>query len=264
VTAINQLVHLPVEERQQQRPDVRAVDVGVSHDDDAVITEFIDVEVLTADAAPERRDHRLDLVAAQHLVEARLFYIQNLAFDRQNRLEPAVATLLGRPAGRFAFHDVNLALRRIALLAIGKFAGKAAAVERSLATDQIACFTRRLARARSVYGLPDDAFGDRRILFEKLSELVVDDCLNDALDLCVSELGLGLALELWPRDLDADDTGEPFPDVITTNARVLEILREVVLGGVSVDRSGERRSEPGEMGTAFVGIDIVRESKHQL
>src|SRR4030095_16146956 len=90
---IDELGHLPIEEREQQRPNVRAVDVGVGHDDDAVIAEFLDIEVLAADSAPERRDHRLDLVAAQHLVEACFLDVENLAFDRQDRLEPAVATL---------------------------------------------------------------------------------------------------------------------------------------------------------------------------
>jgi hypothetical protein len=43
VTAFDQDRHLPVEERQQQRADVRAVDVGVGHDDDAVIAQLVDV-----------------------------------------------------------------------------------------------------------------------------------------------------------------------------------------------------------------------------
>ena len=60
-------------------------------------------------------------------------------------------------------------------------------------------------------------------------ELVVDDRLDDALDLGVAELGLGLPLELRLRDLDADDGGQPFADVVAADAGVLEILRQVVL-----------------------------------
>ena len=95
VAAIDELRHLPVEERQQQRPDVRAVDVGVRHDDDAVVAELVGVEVLGADTAAKGRDHRLDLVAAEHLVEARLFDVQDLSLDRQDGLEAPVASLLG-------------------------------------------------------------------------------------------------------------------------------------------------------------------------
>ena len=112
VARLDQQPHLPVEERQQQRADVRAVDVRVGHDDDAVVAQLREVEVLDADAASERRDHRLDLVAAEHLVEARLLDVEDLALDRQDRLEAAIAPLLGRAAGRLPFDDVELAQRR--------------------------------------------------------------------------------------------------------------------------------------------------------
>ena len=123
VAVVDELGHLPVEEREQQRADVRSVDVGVGHDDDAVIAQLRNVEVVAADAAPERRDHGLDLVAAEHLVEARLLDVQNLALDRQDGLEPPIASLLRRPARRLSLDDVELAVRRIALLAIGELSG---------------------------------------------------------------------------------------------------------------------------------------------
>ena len=67
VAALDQLGHLPEQERQQQRADVRAVDVGVGHDDDAVVAQLGDVEVVAAgalaDAGAERGDQRQDLVA---------------------------------------------------------------------------------------------------------------------------------------------------------------------------------------------------------
>ena len=72
------------------------------------------------------------------------------------------------------------------------------------------------------------ALGDRRVLLEEGAELVVDDRLDDALDLGVAELGLGLPFELRLRNLDADDRGQPFADVVAGDA-LLQILREVVL-----------------------------------
>ena len=232
VAAIDQLRHLPVEERQEQRADVRTVHVRVRHDDDAVVAQLVDVEILGADAAAEGRDHRLDLVAAEHLVEARLFDVQDLALDRQDGLEPPVAALLGRAAGRFTLDDVDLALGGIALLAVGELAGQAAAVERALAPDEIARLARRLARPRGVDGLADDALRDDRVLFEELAELVVDDRFDDPLDFGVPQLRLRLSFELRPRDLDADDAGEAFADVVAADAGVLQVLREVVLRGV--------------------------------
>src|SRR5207253_9920994 len=61
--------------------------VGVGHDDDAVVAQLRQVEFFAPDAASQRRDHRPDLVAAQHLVEPRLLHVQNLAFDGQDRLD---------------------------------------------------------------------------------------------------------------------------------------------------------------------------------
>ena len=49
VSALDELRHLPVEEREDQRADVRAVDVGVGHHDHAVVAELLEVE-LVADA----------------------------------------------------------------------------------------------------------------------------------------------------------------------------------------------------------------------
>ena len=46
VTAFDQLRHLTVEERKKQRTDVRAVYVGIGHENDAVVAQFIDVEVV--------------------------------------------------------------------------------------------------------------------------------------------------------------------------------------------------------------------------
>ena len=63
VSALNQLRHLPVEKREQQGANMRAIDVGVRHDDDAVVTQLCDVEILDADAATKRRHQSHDLLA---------------------------------------------------------------------------------------------------------------------------------------------------------------------------------------------------------
>ena len=264
VAGLDQQPHLAVEERQQQRADVRSVHVRVGHDDDAVVAQLGEVEVLDADPAPERRDHRLDLVAPKHLVEARLLDVQDLALDRQDRLELPVASLLGRAAGRLPFDDVDLAEGGIALLAVGQLARQAAAVQCALAADQVAGFARRLAGPRRVDRLVDDPLGDRRVLFEERPQLVVDDRFDDPLDLGVTELGLGLPFELRPRDLDADHRDETLADVVAADVGVLQVLRQVVLAGVVVDRAGQRRAEPREVRAAFVRVDVVGEGVDRL
>jgi hypothetical protein len=42
----NDLAHLPEEEREQERADVRSIDVSISHDDDAMVTQFCRVKAL--------------------------------------------------------------------------------------------------------------------------------------------------------------------------------------------------------------------------
>jgi hypothetical protein len=54
--------HLAVEERQQQRADVRTVHVGVGHDDDFVVARLVDVELIAADAGADRGDERADFL----------------------------------------------------------------------------------------------------------------------------------------------------------------------------------------------------------
>ena len=96
---LDQRRHLPVEEGEQQRADMRAVDIGVGHDDDLVVAELGEIELVMADAGAERGDQRADLLAPQHLVEARPLDVEDLAAQGQHRLEGAVARLLGAAAG---------------------------------------------------------------------------------------------------------------------------------------------------------------------
>ncbi len=98
IALVDDLAHLPVEEGEQQRADVGAVDVGIGHDDDAVIAQLLDIEIVAADAGAQRRDQRADLVGRQHLVEARALDVEDLAAQRQHRLVLAVAALFGGTA----------------------------------------------------------------------------------------------------------------------------------------------------------------------
>ncbi len=94
IALLDQLGHLAVEEGQEERADMAAVDVGVGHDDDLVVARLVDLEVLAPDAGAEGRDQRADFRRGQHLVEAGAFHVQDLAAQRQDGLVGAVAALL--------------------------------------------------------------------------------------------------------------------------------------------------------------------------
>ena len=61
MSTLNQEWHLPVQQRQQQGTDVRAIDIGVSHDDDAVIAQLLDIEFVRTNRRTQGRDQRSDL-----------------------------------------------------------------------------------------------------------------------------------------------------------------------------------------------------------
>src|SRR5713101_5303743 len=121
MAAVDELAHLAIEEREQQRANMRAVDVGVRHDDDLVVAHLLGIE-LVADAGAERRDQRSDLLAGKHLVEARALDIENLPAQRQYRLEGAITALLGGAAGAVALDNEDFRFRGVALLAIRELA----------------------------------------------------------------------------------------------------------------------------------------------
>src|SRR3546814_11379474 len=78
----------------------------------------------SAEAGAERLDQRADFLGRDDPVETRAFDIQYLALQRQDRLDVAVAALLGRSARRIALDQEKLALAGVALLAIGELAGR--------------------------------------------------------------------------------------------------------------------------------------------
>jgi hypothetical protein len=156
VVALDQLGHVAEEEGEQQRADVRAVHVGVGHEDDLAVADLGGVEVVLADAAAQRGDHGADFLVAQHLVVARLFDVEDLALERQNGLEACDRGPAWRCRRRFALDQIELAAVGVALAAVGQLAGQAAAVERALAAGQVAGLAGRLARARRLDGLVDD------------------------------------------------------------------------------------------------------------
>ncbi len=147
VTPLDQLRHVTEEEGQQQRTNVRPVNIGVSHQDQLAVAQLRRIEIILANAAAERRDHGADFLVAEHLVVARLFHVENLALQRKDRLEAAVASLLGGTAGRLALDQIQLATLGIALGAIGQLTWQAASIQSAFAARQIAGFARCLARA---------------------------------------------------------------------------------------------------------------------
>src|SRR5207253_5386445 len=104
-----------------------------------------DVEVV-ANARAHGRDEVADLVRGEHLVQARLLDVEDLAAQRQDRLRAAVAATFRGATGGVALHDVQLGERRVTLRAVGELARQRARFEKALALDQVPRLARRLTR----------------------------------------------------------------------------------------------------------------------
>ena len=113
VAALDQLLHVTEEERQQQGADVASVHVGVGHQDDFAVAQFGGIEIFFADAGAERRDHGANFFVPQHLVVARFFDVENFSLERKDRLEAAVASLFGGAACGLAFDQEQFAAVRL-------------------------------------------------------------------------------------------------------------------------------------------------------
>ena len=256
------LAHLPVEERQQQRADMRAVDVGVGHDDDLVIAQLVGVELVVADAGAERGNQRADLLRAQHLVEAHALDIQDLAAQRQHRLEFAVAALLGGAAGRVALDDEQFGLRRVLLLAVGELARQRGDAERILARH-LARLARGLARGRGLDHLADDDLGFGRMLLEPGLQRFVDDAFDHRAHLRRDQLVFGLRGEFRVGHLDRQHRGQAFAAIVA-GERDLFLLGDAADFGIAGDLPRQRAAEAGEMRAAVALRDVVGEAQHVL
>ena len=70
-----------------------------------------------------------------------------------------------------------------------------------------------------------DDLGRLRILFQVLGQVVADGRVDDAFDLAVAELGLGLAFELRLGHAERDDGREAFAAVVAAGHEVLVEVR---------------------------------------
>ena len=208
-------------------------------------------------AAAERGDERADSRADdEHSSSARALDVQDLALQRQDRLELAVAALLGAAAGALSLDDVDLALRRILLWQSASLPESVVMSSAPLRTTSRAlraasrAFAARTAFSTILRAVP----GSLRRTAPSLSMTTFSTM---PFDLARDELGFRLRVERRIGVLDADDRGEPLAHVFAGEA-VLHLFEEVLRRAVVVEHAGERRAKPGEVRAAVLVVDVVR------
>ena len=133
-----------------------AVDIGVGHDDDALVAQRF-FAIVRAGAAAERQDDVGELLVGPHLVGRGAGDVEDLAAQRQDRLGFAVARLLGRAAGAVALDQKDLGAGGAVAGAIGELAGQAQFARRGLARE-----FPLLAPPLPLFGALDDAVEQQR------------------------------------------------------------------------------------------------------
>src|SRR6185295_10655986 len=178
-------------------------------------------------------------------------------------LEAPIAARLRGSAGRVALDDVDLAPRRVSLLAVGELARQRHPLERALAEHEVAGLAGRLAGPGRGEALLDDPPAVTGVLVEVLTDGIPERGLDLALDLGVAELRLRLTLELGLGQLHADDRGEALADVVSREVAV-GILQDTGPAGPIVQRARQRGTEACDVGPAVDRVDVVREREHVL
>ena len=251
---------MAAEEGEQQGADVRAVHIGIRHQDDLVVAGLAQVKrtlaLPVADAGADGGDDVLNGLAAQRLVQAGLLHVENLTAQGQDGLGAAVAAHLGGAACGITLHDEELTLLGVAVGAVGQLTGQTAADGHGTLAHALAGLAGRLAGAAGDEAAVDDLAGLLRVLLKVVAQLLVHHAAHHALDLRVHQLVLGLAGEARVGHLDADDGHQTLPHVIAGQARVF-VLQQVVGLGVGIHRAGERTAEAGEVRAAVAVVDAV-------
>ena len=169
---------------------MRAVDVGIGHDDHLAVAAFGEIDLL-ADAAADGRDHAADFLVGQHLVFARFVGVDDLAAQGEDGLELAVAAALGAAAGRIALDQVKFAALDDLARAVAELAGQPAAGQDALAVAQEGLgLAGRLAGLGRQHRLGDHQLGRLGMLLEVLGKEVADHGIDDAFHLRIVELAL--------------------------------------------------------------------------
>ena len=241
---------------------MRAVHIRISHNHDLVVAQLGNVKVL-ADAGAQRGHHRHQLFVAVNLVQPCLFHIQHFTPKGQNGLVGTVPSVLGGAAGGITLDDVNFAQGGVVGGAVRQLARQLAAFQPGLITGVISGLAGRLSGARSVQGLGQQRLGYRRVLLKIGHQFVIYQGADQAGNVRIAQLALGLALKLGLGKLHADDGSQPLAHIVAGELLVI-FFQNIKLFAVVVKHPGQGGFEPGLVGTAVNGIYVVGKGQQGL
>ncbi len=204
VPGLDEFEHVAVEERQEERPYMGAVHIGIGHDYDVVVPCPFGIELLP-DARADGGDQGLDLGVLQDLVFSGFLHVEDLSPQREDGLEFPVPALLWRS------HRLN-PLPRYRSRSLPDRVPNSQQVFR--ADPELSRELFRRARSRAFRGclagfcrrkgLFNDNLEHFRVFIEIFGECRVDQRIDNTFHAAVPEAHLGLPLELGVGHLDRD------------------------------------------------------------
>ncbi|OPY78127.1 MAG: hypothetical protein A4E70_02447 [Syntrophus sp. PtaU1.Bin005] len=235
------------------------VHIGIGHDDDLVVADPADVVILLPDPRPQGRNHGLDFLVLKHLVEAGLLHIQDFSPQGQDSLVAAITPLLGGTSRRIPLHEINLASGRVPFLAVRQLSRQRPHLQGALPACQLAGPPGRFPSPRGIEAFAQQLLGCRGIFLQVGADFFVNDAFHEPPHFGVSQLGLGLAFKLGIGDLDADDAGKAFPQVLSPQ-RFLP-FQEIVVDRIVVEDARQRRPESAQVRSPLRRVDAVGKGK---
>ncbi len=118
---------------------MRAVDIGIGHDDDALITQIGKIEIFSSPAA-ERKDKILYLLVGAGFVRSGADDVEDFTAQRKDGLCFTAAALLGASTRRVTLDDENLRAFGFGAAAIGELTGQAQFARCRLAGHRLVVF----------------------------------------------------------------------------------------------------------------------------
>ena len=98
---------MAVKESDIETFDMGSVHIGIGHDDDFVVAQFIQIELLPY-SGTDSHNQTFEFIRFDDLVYPGSFSIEDFAEERENRLEFAVTAVFGRPSRRISLNYKQL------------------------------------------------------------------------------------------------------------------------------------------------------------
>ena len=265
MTFLYDLWHESEEESHDKCVDVRTIDVGIGHDYNLVVAQFVDVSLLCI-VAINAKSHSDSLendayrLRFEHLMPLHFLHVKNLTTEWEYGLCVAITSLLSRATSGITLDEEYLSLLRVATRAVSELTWESSTSHRILTLHVFTCLASSDSGSSGEDNLLTYLLCFVRMLFEIVGESFAYSLLNGSCHFGVSELCLGLTFKLRFSNLDTDDSSDAFTEVFARYFYLclFDLLCESrLIVGIRLECACESGAESLEVSTAFDGVDII-------